>query len=379
MALMNSTLNATMRGVVFGGVPYDVTVENLPVPTISSQTDAIVRITTAGICGSDLHTYRGLIGGGAVPFTMGHEAIGYVAEVGSAVSSLSVGDYVVIPDTPSTATLEMEPTLYEFFGSGGSLDGLQAEYARVRSADANLIPVPLTRNTTSPSLEQDYLTVGDIFSTAWTAVTWSGFQPGDSVAVFGAGPVGLLAAYSALLRGASRVYSVDHVPQRLELARSIGAVPIDFRASDPVAQILAREPGGVARSVDAVGMESLNADLEIEEDILLRQTVGVTRTGGGVGVVGVYVATPDSPSGPRGSTISPNGTLPMTEFFFKGLSVRGGLVDPKLVAPELVQLIASGRARPSFITSAVIGIEDAPEYYRRFNRQEESKVFIRFP
>ncbi|GJD02298.1 putative alcohol dehydrogenase [Colletotrichum higginsianum] len=300
---------------------------------------------------------------------MGHEAIGYVAEVGSAVSSLSVGDYVVIPDTPSTATLEMEPTLYEFFGSGGSLDGLQAEYARVRSADANLIPVPLTRNTTSPSLEQDYLTVGDIFSTAWTAVTWSGFQPGDSVAVFGAGPVGLLAAYSALLRGASRVYSVDHVPQRLELARSIGAVPIDFRASDPVAQILAREPGGVARSVDAVGMESLNADLEIEEDILLRQTVGVTRTGGGVGV----------PLGPRGSTISPNGTLPMTEFFFKGLSVRGGLVDPKLVAPELVQLIASGRARPSFITSAVIGIEDAPEYYRRFNRQEESKVFIRFP
>ncbi|KAI8711057.1 putative Alcohol dehydrogenase [Fusarium sp. LHS14.1] len=369
-----------MRAVVFGGVPYEVTVEDVATPTILNETDAIVRITTAGICGSDLHVYRGVMGGGPVPYTLGHEAIGYISEIGSAVSGLEVGDYVVIPDTASHGNFENEPPVSEdYFGGGGALDGLQAEYARVRFADANLIPVPLTRNTTNSTIEQDYLTIGDIFATAWSAVSWSGFEAGDSVAVFGAGPVGLLAAHSAFIRGASKVYIVDHVTDRLELGASIGAIPISFVEGDPVHQILEHEPNGVMRSVDCVGMESLNANLEIDEDILIHQMVAVTHASGGLGIVGVYLAGPDSPSSPRGSTISPNATLEMTQFFSKRLQMRAGPVDPKDVAADLVQLVTAGKARPSFITSSTISIEDAPEYYQRFNKTKETKVFIQFP
>lgn len=254
----------------------------------------------------------------------------------------------------------------------------QAEYARVRFADDNLIPIPLTHETTNRSIEQDYLTVSDIFGTAWIALDWAGFEPGDTVAVFGAGPVGLLVAYSAMLRGASSVYSVDHVAMRLERAASIGAVPIDFSASDPVAQILAYEPNGVMRSIDAVGMESLNGNLEHQEGIIISQMVSVTHYGGGIGDVGVYSTQADSAGAPLGSTYSPNITIPMSDFFTKALSMRSGAADPKTVAPELVRLIASGQAHPGFIKSAEIGIEDAPEYYARFNTQEELKVYIHF-
>ncbi|VUC26793.1 unnamed protein product [Clonostachys rosea] len=369
----------TMRGVVFSGTPYEVTVQDLPLPTILDPTDAIVRITTTGICGTDLHMYRGLLAQGDKPYTLGHEAIGYVSEIGSSVTSLSVGDYVVISDLVTSGHLELEPAFGTFFGASAELDGLQAEYARVPYADVNLIPVPLTHNTTSLSQEQDYLLIGDIFATAWSALTWSNFEPGDTVAVFGAGPVGLLAAYSAFLRGASRVYSVDHVAQRLELAASIGAIPINFVEGDPVQQILAHEPDGVMRSVDCVGYESLNADLEIEGGIIVRQMIDVTHREGGIGIVGVHAASPDGPLSPRAHVVSPNATISMTSFFTKNLSIRGGNVNAKEFAPILVPLIASGVAHPGFISSSVIDIEKAPEYYGRFNRTEESKVFIHFP
>ncbi|EKG14441.1 Alcohol dehydrogenase superfamily zinc-containing [Macrophomina phaseolina MS6] len=367
-----------MRGVVYSGVPYEMAVMDLPLPTILNETDAIVRITTSAICGSDLHIYRG-VSGGTPPWTVGHEAMGYISEIGSAVTSLSVGDYVVIPDTAGHGHLQMEPEGLPFFGYGQEIsDGLQAEYARVPAAEANLIPVPLTHNTTNRTIEQNYLTVGDIFSTGWTALDYSGFQPGDSVAIFGAGPVGLLAAYSAILRGASRVYSVDHVPARLERAASIGAIPINFVESDPAAQILEHEPQGVTRTVDAVGMEAVNAQLEIEAGVVISSMLDVAGIRGGVGVAGVYAAQPDSPGAPLGSTINPNITFSISDFWSKRLSMRGGGVDPTLVAPELVRLIASGKAHPNFIKSAEISIEEVPEYYERFNRQEEIKVYIHF-
>lgn len=223
------------------------------------------------------------------------------------------------------------------------------------------------------------MTVSDIFATGWSAITYSGFEPGDSVAVFGAGPVGLLAAYSAILRGASRVYSIDRVPMRLERAESIGAIPINFAETDPVAQILSREPDGVTRAVDCVGMEAVNRTGNIDENIVLENMVGVAATQGGLGQVGVYMAQPSSPGAPLGDTLSPNVSFPITEFFGKHLRYEAGVVDPKVVAPELVQLIASGVASPSFITSEVIGIEDAPRYYQRFDRHQEIKVYIQFP
>ena len=119
-----------MQGVVFAGNPFEVLVESVPLPTLQHDADAIVRITTSGICGSDLHVYRGVMGDGEVPFTIGHEAVGYVSEIGSAVTSLSVGDYVVIPDTPSSGTLELTPAGGAYFGNGAGLDGLQGKSSK---------------------------------------------------------------------------------------------------------------------------------------------------------------------------------------------------------------------------------------------------------
>lgn len=210
----------------------------------------------------------------------------------------------------------------------------------------------------------EYLFVSDIFSTAWQGVTWSGFQPGDSVAVFGAGPVGLLAAYSAMLRGASRVYSVDHVQNRLDLAASIGAIPIDFSKSDPVEQILEKEPGGVRRGVEAVGFEAVNAAGEVDDSIVLHQLVNVTAHKGGIGIVGLF--------NPEQTDFN-IGTV-----FQSAVQVNGGIVLPLQVAQELIPLIESGRAKPSFIISSLIDIEEAPEYFARFSAHEESKVVIVF-
>ncbi|KAL4985924.1 hypothetical protein BDW68DRAFT_198484 [Aspergillus falconensis] len=368
-----------MRGVVYQGNPFQMTVQNLPMPVIQNPTDAVVRITMSALCGSDLHVYRG-VAGGVPPWTMGHEAVGYIEEIGSGVSAFDVGDYVIIPDTANHGQIQMEPEPLEFFGNGAGLsDGLQAEYARIPFADANLIPIPVTTNTTNVTVEQDYLTVSDIFGTAWTALDFSGFEPGDTVAVFGAGPVGLLTAYSAILRGASRVYSVDHIPMRLERAASAGAVPINFAESDPVEQILAHEPSGVMRSVDCVGMEALNAQLNHQQDIVVQQMISVTHVGGGIGQVGVWMAQDDSPGAPLGHLMSPSMDFPLSDFFSKRLKFQAGPVDPKKVASQLVELIHTGKARPSFIESATIDIEEVPEYYERFNRTEELKVYIRFP
>lgn len=249
----------------------------------------------------------------------------------------------------------------------------------MRFADDNLIPIPLTKETTNATLEQDYLTISDIFATSWTGLDFSGFEPGDTVAVFGAGPVGLLAAYSAMIRGASKVFVVDYVQARLDRAASIGAIPINFVDSSPVDQILAYEPDGVMRSVDCVGIEALNATLQHEPHILLDQMVNVTHVGGGIGQIGVYMAQDDSAGSPLGSTFSPIAQFPLSTFFGKRLRFQAGPVDPKHLAPMLVDLIHSGKASPHFIGSATINIDQVPEYYERFNNHEEIKVFIQFP
>lgn len=254
-----------------------------------------------------------------------------------------------------------------------------AEYTRVRFADANLIPIPLTKETTNATIEQDYLTISDIFATSWSALDFSGFEPGDTVAIFGAGPVGLLAAYSAIIRGSSNVYVVDYVQARLDRAASIGAIPINFVNSSPVDQILTYEPNGVMRSVDCVGIEALNATLQHEPHIILDQMVNVTHVGGGIGQVGVYLAQTDSPGSPLGETFSPIAQFPLSNFFNKRLRFQSGAVDPKPLAPMLVELIRTGKASPHFIGSATISIDQVSEYYERFNQHEEIKVFIQIP
>ncbi|KAL6412967.1 putative alcohol dehydrogenase protein [Ilyonectria robusta] len=356
-------VNATMRAAALIGA-YNVSIIDIPVPVLQNATDAIVRITASAICGSDLHYYHEGLGSPENPVPIGHEAIGYVEAIGDAVQGLQVGDYVVIPDNVDDGHFNFGPELPLSYG-GPQLGGLQAEYARVPFADDSLIPVPVNASTDASTIF-DYLFVSDIFATGWTVLDFAGFQPGDTVAVFGAGPVGLLAAYSALLRGASKVYSIDRVQARLDLAESIGAIPINFNQTDPVEQILALEPNGVTRSVDCVGYEAVNAQGEIELGIVLRNMISITSDYGGVGVVGVYLGEETT-------------TMSMTQFWRKALTMGSGIVLPLQHATELVQLIASGRAAPSFIVSATIGIEEVPEYYRRFDQQLETKVVIEFP
>lgn len=221
--------------------------------------------------------------------------------------------------------------------------------------------------------------LSDIFATGWAALDYAGFQAGDTVAVFGAGPVGLQAAYSAVLRGASKVYSVDYIPERLQLAESIGAIPINFRDSDPVEQILALEPNGVTRSVDAVGYEQVNRDLTVQADVITHNMLTVTSTGGGFGTVGVYnqVAN-DSRTAPRASAVQAEIDFSLADFFFGGFTWKAGPSQPIEEAPFLRALVESGKATPGFIVSDVISIEEAPEAYARFERHELVKAVINF-
>ncbi|KAL2827733.1 hypothetical protein BDW59DRAFT_179016 [Aspergillus cavernicola] len=354
-------LNATMRAAALVGA-YNVSIIDLPIPLIQDTTDAIVHVTASAICGSDLHYYHQGLGTPEQPIPIGHEAMGYIESIGNAVQNVHVGDYVVIPDNVDDGHFNFGPELPISYGP--QLGGCQAEYVRVPFADDSLIPVPVNAST-DPSTLMDYLFVSDIFATGWTVLDFAGFQPGDTVAVFGAGPVGLLAAYSAMLRGASKVYSVDHVQARLGLAESIGAIPINFNQSDPVEQILAHEPGGVTRSVDCVGYEAVNAQGQIELGVVLRNMMDVTSDYGGIGVVGVYLGDEQT-------------SMSMTQFWRKALTMGSGIVLPLQHATELVNLIANGRASPSFIVSSTIGIEDVPEYYRRFDQHLETKVVIQF-
>ncbi|KAF1987031.1 GroES-like protein [Aulographum hederae CBS 113979] len=356
MALRNATL---MSAVLWTGIPFNVSVGQVPVPTIQHPTDVIVRVTAAAICGTDLHIYRGTYG------APGHEAMGVVSEIGNGVKYHKVGDYVVIPDRIDTDHLSMETERYTAFGSQ-ALPGSQAEYVRIPSADQVLITTPSV-NGTAPSL--DYLLLSDIFPTAWAAVKYSGFQDGDTVAVFGAGPVGLLAAYSAILRSASKIYVVDTIPARLALAKSIGAIPIDYKVSDPVAQIRALEPQGVQRFIDGVGYEAVNPAGAQQADIILKNMMAVTGYRGGLGIAGVY---------PNQNSTKNNPPISIGQAWSNALTVGMGAVNPVRQASLLHRMITNGKAKPSFVFSKEARIEEAPAMYAAFEKHQESKIVFRF-
>jgi threonine dehydrogenase-like Zn-dependent dehydrogenase len=227
--------------------------------------------------------------------------------------------------------------------------------------------------------DEDLVPLSDIFPTAWVGVTWSGFEPGDTIAIFGAGPVGLLAAYSSILRGVSRVYSIDSVEERLELAASIGAIPINFTKGEPSAQILALEPDGVQCTLDCIGEECINEKMKPDQSFVITQAIKCTSVGGGLAVIGVHFAQPTSKGVERGNIISPTMTFPITLFWEKNLTMRGGEVDSKLFVEPLLELVKVGRAKPGFVFSSTIDIDDAPKGYRRFSNHLETKVMIKFP
>lgn len=249
-----------------------------------------------------------------------------------------------------------------------------AEYARCPSADESLIPVQ-DRGISDTQL----LPLCDIFPTAWVGLSHSGFEPGDSVVIFGAGSVGLSAAYSAIVRGASMVFSVDHVNARLEKAKSIGAVPIDFTKGEAAAQILKHLPLGAKRVCDCVGEESLNEKLEPEQSYVINQAIKVAAYQGGIGVMGVYTAEPDSRGTPNGSKVNPIMEINYPAAWTKSLTISGGPVDPFPIEQGLFALVTNARAKPGFVLTNEYRIDEAPQAYRLFDKRKEIKPFIRYP
>lgn len=240
------------------------------------------------------------------------------------------------------------------------------------NADLTLVQIPFGIP------DREFLFISDILTTAWTALDFSGFQAGDSVAIFGAGPVGLLCAYSAMLRGAARVFSIDHVQARLDVAESIGAVPINFtKDGGAAAQVLKLEPNGLQRVCDCVGYECVNEELKPQQNYIINEAMKLAAVNAGIGVIGVYLAQASSEGAPLASTMSPDIMFPMTQWWSKGITLRGGLVQISVMT-HLLELVKLGRARPGFIVSREIDIDDAPVGYKRFSDQKETKVVIRF-
>ncbi len=311
-----------MQAVVWKS-PNTVVVENVDDPKIKEETDAVLRLTTAAICGSDLHMYEGRTP--AEPGTIfGHENLGVIEQVGSAVRSIEVGDRVVLPFNIgcgfcfnctrgySNACLTVNPQShgggYGYSGMGPHPGG-QAELVRVPYADFNCLKLP---GTPGDDLEDDFVLLADVFPTGYHATEQAHVLPGDTVAIFGAGPVGLMAALSAKIKGASEIYVVDNVKERLALAKNIGATPVDFSKGDAVDQILAlRKPHvervqnlrlgagqkmpGVMCTIDAIGYQAKppgtsDTDNAGDQDpeSLLQDLIRVTNPTGHIGLIGVY-------------------------------------------------------------------------------------------
>jgi glutathione-independent formaldehyde dehydrogenase len=376
-----------MKALVYKGTK-NVAVEDVPDATIEQPTDAVIRLTTTNICGSDLHMYEGrtAVEEGKV---LGHENMGVVEAVGPGVDFVKVGDRVSVPFniacgacrncvngwtsfcTRMNPTEGMDGAAYGY-ANMGPYDGGQAEFLRVPRADFNLLNLPQ-----GDEFENDFTMLSDIFPTGWHGVVLSGMQPGDRVAVFGGGPVGLMAAHSAQLMGASEVFVVDKQADRLKLAESIGAVGIDFSAGDPVEQILDKTGGlGVDRGVEAVGFQAHDSQGEEHPELTLDNLVNVVRTTGGIGVVGVYV--PEDP-GLDDPAAADRVDWQYGTFFTKGQSMGTGQAPVKRYNRQLRDLIVSGRATPSFIVSHEVALADAPEAYEKFDQRLDgyTKVLLK--
>ncbi|UZJ55564.1 hypothetical protein CBS101457_004884 [Exobasidium rhododendri] len=317
----------------------------------------------------------------------GHENLGIIEEIGPAVTQVKVGDRVVMPFNVACGrclNCESGKTAYctvvnpGFAGGAygyvamGPYPGGQAEYVRVPYADFNALLLPPGKEK-----EADYAMLADIFPTGWHGCKLSGLQAGESIVVFGAGPVGLLAAYSAKLIGASDVYVVDRVPERLQKAKEIGCIPIDFSSSDPVDQILSMRDGKeVDRGVDAVGYQAVGASGKEVPNTVLTSLVKVVRATGGLGIPGLYV--PSDPGAPDAEAAMGMMSFPFGKFFEKGLFMGTGQCNVKAYNRQLRDMITSGVATPSFVVSNELPLSDAPMAYEKFDARIEgySKVLL---
>ena len=381
-----------MRAVVYKG-PFEVAIESVPDPEIQHPNDAIVKITSSCICGSDLHMYEGRTA--AEPgIVFGHENMGVIQEVGSAVKDRKVGDRVVMPFNVACGFCKnclggftgFCVTVNPGFAGGaygyvamGPYTGGQAEYLRVPFADFNCLVLPPGEQN-----EADYSLLADIFPTGYHGAELAGVKPGESVAVFGAGPVGLMAAYSCVIRGAAEVYSVDHVKERLDKAEEIGAIPINYDESDPVQQIKDMRDGqGTDKGIDAVGYQATSAGSSAaggEQDevpnIVLNQLIDTVAATGSLGIPGLYV--PSDPGGVDENAKKGALSINFGRLFEKGLRLGTGQCNVKQYNAHLRDLITVGRANPGFVVSHEVSLDGAVDAYDKFDKRIEgyTKVII---
>jgi glutathione-independent formaldehyde dehydrogenase len=363
---------------------------------IEEPTDVVVRVTSSAICGTDLHMFDGRTG--AEPgLVIGHEPLGIVEQAGEDVATVQEGDRVVLPThlfcgvcyncarEYSAACLRVRPggfgAAYGYAGMG-SYRGAQAEQLRVPFADANCVRVP---GEPGDEREDDFVMLADAFVTGWHATELAMVRPGSTVAVFGAGTVGLLAAYSALLRGAREVYVVDRVPERLDQAGELGATPVDLEDGDPVRQIrelrrrnglpIGEEPmDGVQCGIDAVGFQARDRSDPSHENPtqVISDLARLVDPTGHLGIAGVY-AEKDLHPAPQGSA---DGELrvPWATLFGKGVSVNFGRTHDRRYTTRLRDMVVAGRARPGRIVTHHGGLDDAPGFYDRFDRRADGVV-----
>ena len=372
-----------MKAVVYKG-PFEVAVENVPDPEIKHPNDVIVKITSSCICGSDLHMYEGRTA--AEPgIVFGHENMGIVQEAGPAVRTLKRGDRVVMPFNVAcgfckncqrgftgfcnTVNPGFAGGAYGYVAMGPWVGG-QAEYLQVPFADFNCLPLPA-----GTQWESDFAMLADIFPTGYHGAELADVSPGESVAVFGAGPVGLMAAYSCMIRGAAEVYVIDHVKERLDKAAEIGGIPIDFDKADPVQQIKELRGGqGVDKGIDAVGYQAANpgssaAGGEQDEapNIVLNQVIDVVNPTGALGIPGLYV--PTDPGGVDEGSKRGALSINFGRLFEKGLRLGTGQCNVKSYNAYLRDMIISGRAAPSFVVSHTVSLDEAPDAYKKFDQR----------
>jgi threonine dehydrogenase-like Zn-dependent dehydrogenase len=385
-----------MRALCWHG-KLDVRCDTVPDPTIEEPRDAIVKVTSCAICGSDLHLYGGFVPGMKSGDILGHEFMGEVVEIGRENRKLKVGDRVVVPFTivcgeceqcrrgnfsvcertnrnsklADTAFGHSTAGLFGYSHLTGGYPGGQAEYVRVPYADVGPVKVP------DGLTDEQVLFLGDIFPTGWQAAVACDIEPTDTVAIWGAGPVGQFCVRSAVLLGARQVIIIDRVPERLAMAEAGGAIPINFEEESVLERLGDLTKGkGPEKCIDAVGLEahatrSLDSIydrvkqavmLESDRPHVLREIFYVCRPAGTVSIPGVYGGLVDK--------------LPFGAVMNKGLTIRTGQTHVNRWTDDLLRRIEAGQIDPSFVITHTVRLDEGPSYYRTFREKQDGCIKV---
>ncbi|EKS69942.1 MULTISPECIES: zinc-dependent alcohol dehydrogenase [Caballeronia] len=385
-----------MRALIWEG-KKDIRCESVPDPVIEHPRDAIIKVTTCAICGSDLHLFDGFMPGMESGDIMGHEFMGEVVEVGNANSMLKIGDRVVVPFTIICGECEQckrgnfsvcersnrnQDVANKVFGHTtaglfgythltGGYPGGQAEYVRVPYADRTHVKIP------DGLTDEQVLFLGDIFPTGWQAAAQCDIEPTDTVAIWGAGPVGQMTIRSAVLLGAKQVIAIDRVPERLAMARAGGATVINFEEESVLERLADLTQGkGPEKCIDAVGMESHATRsfdslydrakqavmLETDRPHVLREMIYVCRPAGTLSVPGVYGGLIDK--------------IPFGASMNKGLTWRMGQTHVNRWTDDLLRRIQEGQIDPSFVITHTVPLDQGPEMYKTFRDKEDGCIKV---